>query len=98
MSINIYSLLYLFIGLGLGLFYFGGLWLTIKNMNQARSPIVLTLGSFILRTGAVFSVLIYVARQGDWENILILLAGFIVSRIFLSRMIVKRKKGKSNNI
>lgn len=93
MSINIYSLLYLLVGLGLGLFYFGGLWLTIKNMNQARSPIVLTLGSFILRTGAVFSVLIYVARQGDWENILILLAGFIVSRIFLSRMIVKRKKG-----
>ncbi len=92
MSINIYSLLYLLIGLGLGLFYFGGLWLTIKNMNQARSPIVLTLGSFILRTGAVFLVLIYVARQGDWENILILLAGFIVSRIFLSRMIGKRKK------
>ncbi len=92
MSISIYSLLYLFIGLGLGLLYFGGLWLTIKNMNQARSPIVLTLGSFILRTGTVFLVLIYVARQGDWENILILLAGFIVSRIFLSRMIGKRKK------
>ncbi|MBA7553071.1 hypothetical protein ES705_45656 [subsurface metagenome] len=93
MSINIYSLLYLLVGLGLGLFYFGGLWLTIKNMNQARSPIVLTLGSFIIRTGAVFLVLIYVARQGDWENILILLAGFIGSRIFLSRMIGKRKKG-----
>ena len=92
MSINIYSLLYLFVGLGLGLFYFGGLWLTIKNINQARSPIVLTLGSFILRTGAVFLVLIYVARKGDWGNILILLAGFIVSRIFLSRMIVKQKK------
>jgi len=54
MSINIYSLLYLLIGLGLGLIYFGGLWLTIKNMNQSRSPIVLTLGSFVLRTGAVF--------------------------------------------
>ncbi|MBA7498785.1 hypothetical protein ES704_01522 [subsurface metagenome] len=93
MSINIYSLLYLLVGLGLGLLYFGGLWLTIKNMNQARSPIVLTLGSFIIRTGAVFLVLIYVARQGDWENILILLAGFIGSRIFLSRMIGKRKKG-----
>jgi len=51
MNFSVYSLLYLFIGLGLGLFYFGGLWLTIKNMNNARSPIVLTLGSFILRTG-----------------------------------------------
>ena len=91
MSLSIYSLLYLLIGLGLGILYFGGLWLTIKNMNQVRSPIVLTLGSFILRTGAVFLVLIYVARQGDWGNILILLAGFITARIFLSRRIRKQK-------
>ena len=63
MSINIYSLLYLLIGLGLGLFYFGGLWLTIKNMNQSRSPIVLTLGSFVLRTGTVFLVLIYIGTS-----------------------------------
>lgn len=92
MSLSIYSLLYLFIGLGLGLFYFGGLWLTIKNMNQVRSPIILTLGSYILRIAAVIFVLIYVARQGEWENILILLVGFIVSRIFLSRIIGKEKK------
>ena len=93
MSLSIYSLLYLIIGLGLGLFYFGGLWLTIKNMNQVRSPIILTLGSYILRIAAVIFVLIYIARQGDWGNILILLVGFIVSRIFLSRIIGKPKKG-----
>ena len=93
MSFSIFSLLYLLIGLGLGLLYFGGLWLTIKNMNQVRSPIVLTLGSFILRTAAVFLVLIYVARQGDWFNIFILLVGFIIGRIFLSRRIGKQKKG-----
>jgi len=92
MSLSIYSLLYFIIGLGLGLFYFGGLWLTIKNMNQARSPIVLTLGSYILRIAAVFFVLIYIARQGDWGNILILLVGFIIARIFLSRTIGKPKK------
>ena len=91
MSFNIYSLLYLFIGLGLGLFYFGGLWLTIKKMNISRSPWILTLGSFILRTVAVFLVLIYVARKGEWSNILILLVGFVVSRIFLTRMIGKQK-------
>ena len=92
MSLSIYSLLYLFIGLGLGLFYFGGLWLTIKNMHQVRLPIVLTLGSFILRTTAVFLVLIYIARQGGLGNISVLLVGFIASRIFLSRMIGKQKK------
>jgi len=93
MSLSIYSLLYLFIGLGLGLFYFGGLWLTIKNMHQVRSPIILTLGSYILRIAAVFLIFIYIARQGEWGNILILLVGFIVSRIFLSRMIGKPRKG-----
>ncbi|MBE3036365.1 MAG: ATP synthase subunit I [Candidatus Atribacteria bacterium] len=93
MNLSVYSLLYFVIGLGLGLFYFGGLWLTIKNMNQARSPIILTLGSYILRIAAVIFVLIYIARQGDWGNILILLMGFMVSRIFLSRMIGKPKKG-----
>ena len=91
MSINIYSLWYLLVGMGLGLLYFGGLWLTIKNMNQVRSPIVLTLGSFILRTGAVFLVLIYIARKGDWFNIFILLIGFIAARIFLSRKIGNKK-------
>jgi len=91
MSINIYSLLYLLIGLALGIFYFGGLWLTIKNMNQVRSPIILTLGSFILRTATIFLVLIYIARQGEWGNILVLLAGFIAARIFLSRKIGKQK-------
>jgi len=87
MSFSIYSLLYLFIGLGLGILYFAGLWLTLKNMNQVRSPIVLTLGSFILRTTIIFLVLIFVARKGEWINILILLAGFIIGRIFLSRRI-----------
>ena len=97
MSFSIYSLLYLFIGLGLGILYFAGLWLTLKNMNQVRSPIVLTLGSFILRTGAVFLILIYIARQGDWLNILILLVGFIIGRILLSRRIgTKKDKLKSN--
>lgn len=82
MSINIYSLLYLLVGLGLGLLYFGGLWLTIKNMNQARSPIVLTLGSFILRTGAVFLVLIYVARQGIGSTFLFYWSGLLLLGFF----------------
>ncbi|MEA1940458.1 MAG: ATP synthase subunit I [Candidatus Caldatribacteriota bacterium] len=98
MSFSIYSLLYLLIGLGLGILYFAGLWLTLKNMNQVRSPILLTLGSFILRTAVIFLVLIFVARKGEWVNILILLAGFIIGRIFLSRRIgTKEDKTKPNS-
>jgi len=93
MNINIYSLLIFFIGLILGLLYFTGLWLTIKNIHKSRSPVLLSLGSFVLRTAAIFLVLIFVARQGSFINILILLIGFIVGRFILTRRFGQPKKG-----
>ena len=92
MSFSIYSLLYLFIGLGLGILYFAGLWLTVKNMQKSRSPVALTLVSFFLRTAVVLLVLIFVARQGNYINIITLLAGFIIGRLILSRRIGQQKK------
>ncbi|MCK5768174.1 MAG: hypothetical protein KAH35_07375, partial [Candidatus Atribacteria bacterium] len=80
MNINIYTLISLFAGLILGLLYFSGLWLTVKNMQKSRSPVALTLVSFFLRTAAVMLVLIFVARQGNYINIIVLLAGFIFGR------------------
>jgi F1F0 ATPase subunit 2 len=91
-NINIYSLYSLFFGLILGLLYFSGLWLTIKNMQKSRSPVALTLISFFLRTAAVLFALIFVARQGNYMNIVILLVGFIIGRFILSRRIGLPKK------
>ena len=92
MNINIYSLYSLFFGLILGLLYFSGLWLTIKNMQKSRSPVALTLISFFLRTADVLFALIFVARQGNYMNIVILLVGFIIGRFILSRRIGLPKK------
>ena len=92
MNINIYTLISLFIGLILGLLYFAGLWLTVKNMQKSRSPVALTLVSFFLRTAAVLLVFIFVARQGNYINIIVLLAGFIFGRLILSRRIGQQKK------
>jgi len=92
MSFSIYSLLYLFVGLGLGLLYFTGLWLTVKNMQKSRSPVALTLGSFFLRTAVVTLVLIFAARQGNYINIMMLLVGFIAGRLILSKRIGQQKK------
>lgn len=92
MNINIYTLISLFIGLILGLLYFAGLWLTVKNMQKSRSPVALTLVSFFLRTAAIMLVLIFVARQGNYVNIIVLLAGFIFGRFILSRRIGQQKK------
>ena len=87
MNINIYTLISLFAGLILGLLYFSGLWLTVKNMQKSRSPVALTLVSFFVRTAAIMLVLIFVARQGNYINIIVLLAGFIIGRFILSRRI-----------
>lgn len=92
MNINIYTLISLFIGLILGLLYFTGLWLTVKNMQKSRSPVALTLVSFFVRTAAIMLVLIFVARQGNYINIIVLLAGFIIGRLILSRRIGQQKK------
>ena len=91
MNINIYTLFNLLIGLILGLLYFSGLWLTVKNMQKSRSPAALVLVSFFLRTAAIMLVLIFVARQGNYVNIIALLAGFIFGRFILSRRIGIKK-------
>ncbi len=92
MNISIYSLLSLILGVILGLLYFAGLWITIKNMYKSRSPLVLSLVSFTLRTAAIFLVLIFIARQGNFIDIIILLIGFIIGRFILQKRIFQIQK------
>jgi F1F0 ATPase subunit 2 len=71
-------------GMVLGLFHFGTLWLTVRQVPKARRPELLTLGSFLARTGV--SVLgFYLVMGGHWERLLVCLFGFILMRIFLVR-------------
>ncbi|MDD4288767.1 MAG: ATP synthase subunit I [Atribacterota bacterium] len=70
-----------------GLFYFGGLWFTLQYMVHSRYPAVITLLSYILRVVVSFFILLYIARFGDWAYILYWLAGFILARIILSRLL-----------
>ena len=70
-------------GILLGIFYFGGLWLTVKNLPPSRNPYVLTLGSFFGRTVISLIGFYIVARGGHWERLLVCLAGFISMKIFL---------------
>jgi F1F0 ATPase subunit 2 len=69
-------------GAVLGLFYFGGLWLTLRGLPTSRSPILLTLGSFVGRTGIVV-VGFYIVMGGHWERMLACLAGFIMMRLLM---------------
>jgi F1F0 ATPase subunit 2 len=69
-------------GLGLGLFYFGGLWLTIRRLPTSRHPALLTLGSFVGRL-LVTLLGFYVVTGGRWELLLSSLVGFLVMRTIL---------------
>jgi F1F0 ATPase subunit 2 len=74
----------LMVGLGIGAFYFFGLWWTVRRLPAMRTPALWTFGSFMVRT-AVCVVVFYLTMQGRWENLLICLAGFTLARLWLVR-------------
>ncbi len=69
-------------GMGLGLFYFGGLWLTSRQMPTCRRPTPLLVVSFLGRTAVVLAGF-YVVMGGRWERILACLVGFMLARFLL---------------
>lgn len=71
-------------GAGLGVFYFGGLWLTVRRLPTAQHPALLTLASFFGRT--VLTLLgFYLVMGGQLERLVACLLGFVVVRIILVR-------------
>jgi F1F0 ATPase subunit 2 len=82
---ELYSLVgALAVGVGLGLFYFGGLWLTVRAVPTAHRPALLTLGSFLARLGMTLFGF-YLIMGGRWERLLVALLGFILMRAILVR-------------
>jgi F1F0 ATPase subunit 2 len=71
-------------GMGLGLVYFGGLWLTVQRLPAATRPALLTLSSFLGRL-ALCVLGFYGVTEGDWGRLLLCLLGFLSSRTILLR-------------
>lgn len=65
-------------------------------MNRSRFPALVTLGSYIIRIVIAFSILVYIARLGQWIYILYWLVGFIIARILLSRILGKNNTEKNS--
>lgn len=70
-------------GIILGIFYFGGLWLTLERLSSSKNPYVLTLGSFFVRTAISLIGFYLVVRGGHWERLLVCISGFIFIKILL---------------
>ncbi|MGK7874102.1 MAG: ATP synthase subunit I [Xenococcaceae cyanobacterium] len=90
MILNLLSVAIAFvIGLGLGLFYFGGLWLTVRRLPTTKSPLRLMLTSFLLRLG-ISLVGFYLIIRGKLgvqglAPLLVCVLGFLLIRTILIR-------------
>jgi F1F0 ATPase subunit 2 len=69
-------------GIFLGIFYFGGLWLTLKRLSQSRQPALLALASFLMRS-ALCLVGFYLVAGHGLEALAFCLAGFIALKFAL---------------
>jgi F1F0 ATPase subunit 2 len=72
-------------GMVLGLFYFGGLWFTVKRLPFATRPAILTLCSYLARLGVTLPGF-YLLMDGSWQRLLAVMFGFMVMRIVLVRL------------
>jgi F1F0 ATPase subunit 2 len=71
-------------GFGLGMFFFAGLWWTIRRSFSAQRPALLLLGSMLLRMAIVLAGF-YLVSDGDWRRLLLCLLGVIIGRFTLTR-------------
>ena len=69
-------------GLALGIFYFGGLWLTVQWLPAARRPALLTLSSLAVRLSLTL-LTVYLVTEGQWARTGVCLLGFFVMRTIL---------------
>jgi F1F0 ATPase subunit 2 len=72
-------------GLGLGAFFFGGLWWTTRRSLVSSHPAVWFVASFVVRAGVTLGGF-YLVGNGRWERLATCLLGFVVARMVATRL------------
>ncbi|MCA9320388.1 MAG: ATP synthase subunit I [Planctomycetes bacterium] len=72
-------------GMVLGVFFFGGLWWTIRRLVSAKRPALWVIGSFLLRTSAALFGFYFVSGR-RLDRLLLCLLGFVMARILVTRL------------
>lgn len=78
-------LLALLEGALLGMFFFAGLWWTVRKIESSKQVALLFLASMLLRTSVVL-VGFYFILGDNWQRLLAGLLGFIIARIIVTRL------------
>ena len=84
----------LFAGIGLGIVFFGGLWLTIQKGLQSKKSGLIFTGSFIIRMTVILLGFYYVGSN-DWKMMMACLAGFLITRVAITRYTKKQEQSKA---
>jgi len=85
MSATVLSILtMLFGGVLAGLWFFGGLYWTVRRLPRMRRPWLWAMVSFWLRS-AVCGAAFYCMAAGGWHNAVIGLMGFLMARGMMVR-------------
>lgn len=87
-------------GLGLGTFFFYGLWFTVRKTLTTRSPALWVLGSFVVRVAVTVTGFYYVGN-GNWQRLVACLLGLVVARymvIYLTRSAEARPQSVEKSV
>lgn len=72
-------------GIGFGVIFFGGLWLTVQKGLMSKHPALWFLGSLLLRSSICLLGFYWIGKDHP-ERLLACLIGFIVARMLIVRM------------
>jgi F1F0 ATPase subunit 2 len=81
----LYFILAFIAGMALGMFFFGGLWFTIKKAVNTKKPAIWFFISFFLRVSVVLIGFYYISPVG-WQALIICLIGFIIARFLVTKL------------
>lgn len=73
------------VGVALGIFYFTGLWWTVRRIASSDYVALLFLCSMLFRI-CVVMLSFYLLLGKDWQAILLALLGFIILRLVVIRL------------
>lgn len=71
-------------GIILGLFYFGGLLWTVNRGLVSKYPWLWFFSSWLIRLGVLTVSLVFIL-DGQWERLLVCVAGFMLARVAVIR-------------
>lgn len=76
-------MLAVFIGIIVGVIYFGGLYLSVQKITEVKHPSLLMVLSFVVRM-AVLVVAFFYLSKGGYKNILFALLGVMAVRLVMT--------------